>query len=326
MTNQELFDQKVERFLKKQMSPDEERSFKEELSSDPEKLARAKVLALAVKEMKSSQSAKDQKVVNAVANTDNESLERMADGSFMADFDEKVETFLKGLMSKEEEKSFFAQLNSNSELKDRAKVMALAIERMQKEGYEKDQAIVDKIKSTDMDTLKKIAYPKKPKVVRMIPIRRYFAIAASILLLAGFFGVYQYDTYQTKATYGDFAEYTSTLNSSLTARSQETLSDSIVIQELNSLFTLVQKGDSIDYAINQLSIYSNYQEIEDNEVYKDNSAYIDWNLAMAYLQKGEKKDAKRVLGKLISEHKGQPIADKAQNVLDKLQKVGWFNW
>ena len=325
MTNQELFDQKVERFLKKQMSPDEERSFKEELSSDPEKLARAKVLALAVKEMKSSQSAKDQKVVNAVANTDNESLERMADGSFMADFDEKVETFLKGLMSKEEEKSFFAQLNSNSELKDRAKVMALAIERMQKEGYEKDQAIVDKIKNTDMDTLKKIAYPNA-KVVRMIPIRRYLAIAASILLFAGFFGVYQYDTYQTKATYGDFAEYTSTLNSSLTARSQETLSDSIVIQELNSLFTLVQKGDSIDYAINQLSIYSNYQEIEDNEVYKDNSAYIDWNLAMAYLQKGEKKDAKRVLGKLISEHKGQPIAEKAQNVLDKLQKVGWFNW
>lgn len=322
MTNQELFDQKVERFLKKQMSPDEERSFKEELSSDPEKLARAKVLALAVKEMKSSQSAKDQKVVNAVANTDNESLERMADGSFMADFDEKVETFLKGLMSKEEEKSFFAQLNSNSELKDRAKVMALAIERMQKEGYEKDQAIVDKIKSTDMDTLRKIAYPK----ARVVPLIRYFAIAASILLFAGFFGVYQYDTYQTKATYGDFAEYTSTLNSSLTARSQETLSDSIVIQELNSLFTLVQKGDSIDYAINQLSIYSNYQEIEDNEVYKDNSAYIDWNLAMAYLQKGEKKDAKRVLGKLISEHKGQPIADKAQNVLDKLQKVGWFNW
>ena len=322
MTNQELFDQKVERFLKKQMSPDEERSFKEELSSDPEKLARAKVLALAVKEMKSSQSAKDQKVVNAVANTDNESLERMADGSFMADFDEKVETFLKGLMSKEEEKLFFAQLNSNSEFKDRAKVMALAIERMQKEGYEKDQAIVDKIKSTDMDTLRKIAYPK----AKVVPLIRYFAIAASILLLAGFFGVYQYDTYQTKATYGYFAEYTSTLNSSLTARSQETLSDSIVIQELNSLFTLVQKGDSIDYAINQLSIYSNYQEIEDNEVYKDNSAYIDWNLAMAYLQKGEKKDAKRVLGKLISEHKGQPIADKAQNVLDKLEKVGWFNW
>ena len=325
MTNQELFDQKVERFLKKQMSPEEERSFKEELSSDPEKLARAKVLALAVKEMKSSQSAKDQKVVNAVANMDNESLERMADGSFMADFDEKVEAFLKGLMSKEEEKLFLAQLNSNSEFKDRAKVMALAIERMQKEGYEKDQAIVDKIKSTDMDTLRKIAYPNA-KVVRMIPIRRYLAIAASILLLVGFFGVYQYDTYQTKAIYGDFAEYTSTLNSSLTARSPETLSDSIVIQELNSLFTLVQKGDSIDYAINQLSIYSNYQEIENNEVYKDHSAYIDWNLAMAYLQKGEKKDAKRVLGKLISEHKGQPIADKAQNVLDKLQKVGWFNW
>ena len=172
------------------------------------------------------------------------------------------------------------------------------------------------------DTLRKIAYPK----ARVVPLIRYFAIAASILLFAGFFGVYQYDTYQTKATYGDFAEYTSTLNSSLTARSQETLSDSIVIQELNSLFTLVQKGDSIDYAINQLSIYSNYQEIEDNEVYKDNSAYIDWNLAMAYLQKGEKKDAKRVLSKLISEHKGQPSADKAQNVLDKLQKVGWFNW
>lgn len=324
MTNQELFDQKVERFLKKQMSPDEERSFKEELSSDPVKLARAKVLALTVKEMKSSQSAKDQKVVNAVANMDNESLERMADGSFMADFDEKVETFLKGLMSKEEEKSFFTQLNSNSEFKDRAKVMALAIERMQKEGYEKDQAIVDKIKSTDMDTLRKIAYPKA-KVVSMIPIRRYLAIAASILLLAGFFGVYQYDTYQTKATYGDFAEYTSTLNRSLTPRSPETPTDSIVIQELNSLFTLVQKGDSIDYAINQLSIYSNYQEIEDNEVYKDHSAYIDWNLAMAYLQKGEKKDAKRVLGKLISEHKGQPIADKAQSVLDKLQKVGLFN-
>jgi polyhydroxyalkanoate synthesis regulator phasin len=79
----------------------------------------------------------------------------------MANFDERMELFLKGKMNQEEEKDLFEDLKRNPDLEDRAKVMALAIDRMKESGRASDNAIVEKIKETDQETLEELAGIKR---------------------------------------------------------------------------------------------------------------------------------------------------------------------
>ena len=323
MHNEELFDQKIERFLKKQMTPEEESSFKEELASDQEKLARAKTMALAIQQMKDAGKEKDRKIILAVNEMEDDKLEKIADGSIMANFDERMELFLKGKMNKEEEKDLFEDLKRNPDLEDRAKVMALAIDRMKESGRASDYAIIEKIKDTDQETLEELAGIKRGgKTIVMI--RRVFAIAASILLLVGLFNAY--DARMTKDVYSNYATYTSDVNKSLTSRSKGMPSDQMVVQELNSLFKLVQDGDSLVYVVDKLSQYSSGIANKEYPDYEDYSADIDLNLAMAHIRIGNKKEAINVLKKLESEHQGTPIAEKAKEIRNQLQNTGLFNW
>ena len=323
MHNEELFDQKIERFLKKQMTPEEESSFKEELASDQEKLARAKTMALAIQQMKDAGKEKDRKIILAVNEMEDDKLEKIADGSIMANFDERMELFLKGKMNQEEEKDLFEDLKRNPDLEDRAKVMALAIDRMKESGRASDYAIIEKIKETDQETLEELAGIKRGgKTIVMI--RRVFAIAASILLLVGLFNAY--DARMTKDVYINYATYTSDVNKSLTSRSKGMPSDQMVVQELNSLFKLVQDGDSLVYVVDKLSQYSSGIANKEYPDYEDYSADIDLNLAMAHIRIGNKKEAINVLKKLESEHQGTPIAEKAKEIRNQLQNTGLFNW
>jgi hypothetical protein len=328
MLNEELFDQKIERFLKKQMTPDEERSFKEELASDPEKLARAKAMALAIQQMKKAGKDNDQRIIATVNEMEDNKLDRVADGSVMADFDERVELFLKGLMSPEEEKAFFEDLKSFPELENRAKIMSLVIDRMREDGRAKDDAIIEKIKNTDQETLERLAKSiGGGTTAKVVMIRRILAVAASILLLVGLFeGYNMYDVSRTKGVYDSYAAYSSDFNNTLTSRSKGTPSDSVVVQELKSLFLLVQKGDSLEYVTEKLSLYSSGISSKKYPNYEEYAANIDWNLAMAHLRNGNRKEAIAVLQKLANEQKGTPIADKANELLKQLKKMGLLNW
>lgn len=319
MLNEELFDQKVERFLKKQMSPEEERLFKDELASDPEKLDRAKAIALAIRQMKISLKEKDEKIVAAIKETDNQTLHDIVNESFTSEFDERVESFLKGQMSEQEEKSFFADLKNYPDLELRAKVMALALQQMKESAKDKDMAIIEKIRNTDMKTLEAIVKGNNSGGnggARIITLRRFMAIAASILLIIGFYDYHV--SSQTKSLFDEQASFTAQLNQSLTSRSKGTASDSIIVKEISNIFALVQNGDSIDYAIDCLTSYSDSK-------YDDYRADIDWNLAMAYVRDGNRKQAKLILQRIIEKQTGLPIADKAQEVLEKINDIGLFN-
>jgi hypothetical protein len=317
MHNEELFDQKVERFLKKQMSPEEERLFKEELASDNEKLARAKTMALAIRQMKDAHKEKDERIVETIQKTEDSVLQKIVDGSFPVDFDERVECYLKGMMSQSEERSFFDELKKHPDLELRAKVMALAVEQMKSTTKAKDEAIIEKIKNTDMKTLEKMVRGKNGgAVIVSLFSRRVLAMAASVLFIIGlFFSYNQYDISQTKNVYNKYASYTDGFNQTMKTRSKISESDSITSYKLSTLFALVQRGDSIDYVIEELKTYPKTEGFQ---------VEIEWNLAMAYLRNGNKKDAKLILQGIAKNYTGQNIAKKAQEVLDEINNIGLF--
>lgn len=65
-SNYEIFDAKVDKFLRHQMTTQEEQQFKAELASDPELASRAKTMALMIKSMQTVGLQQDQKLVDEI--------------------------------------------------------------------------------------------------------------------------------------------------------------------------------------------------------------------------------------------------------------------
>ena len=309
MKNEELFDQRVELFLKKQMTDKEELEFKKELSSDPEKLSRAKIIALAVKQMKSASKSEDVNIVNSIKSMPHDKYEDVVNGKFISNFDEEVTRFLKGQMNAEEEKAFRNKVESSSELSLRAKTIALAISQMKNSHKASDEEVINAIKRTDNFVLKKLAGFRH----KYITLKWTVGIAASLLLLFGV-GFHQSDIQQTK----DLGNAYGGMFCDVQSISRGSVADSIVIDRLSDTFRQIQNGDSLSVAINFLTrVYDGYSN-KDFAGYEDYDAYIAWNLAIAHLKMGHKKQAKPILLKLINDYNGTPLSKKAKELVDKL--------
>lgn len=295
--NQESFDSRVERFLKNQMSPEEEALFLEELHSDKDKLNRAQTIALAIKEMQNGKNS-DSEIVEEMSAMNETEFKQYVVENNGEEFDLIVERFLKGQMEQSEEVAFKAALESSLELRERAQTIALTIERMRSEGRQSDKEMIQAIKEADLKALKKLI-----GIVPGINWGKVISIAASILLVIGVgLGV---NTRQNQINnLKNYVDYTTI--------SRSHSSDNDKLQDWsNALQTDTVSQETIDLVK------------KDEVFYRENSAIIDWNLAVYYLKNGNTKDAKFYLNKLINEHEGEVIAEKAEDVLLRMNKI-WF--
>lgn len=348
MKNKELFDHEVERFLRKEMSAEEETAFKRELASDPQKLSRAKAIAFAIKQMKNSAKANDTCVVKNIKDTDENTYKKIVSGEFELKFDDRVNLYLKSQMSKKEEQEFLKELAASPELLLRAKAIAFAVSQMKGHGKEHDEKIIEAIKKIPMKDLKKLIpnplvlqCAKKARIqylgtetqavngigifevakridlrdrrtgsIRQHKVLRWcIGVAASFLILFG--GFHLYDINHTKGlgnSYGNVFNSQQMLSRSV--------SDTIVTSKLATMFSYVQKGDSLSVAIDFLS--KAYEADGKYSIYKDYNDCISWNLAIAYLKDGNKKKAKKILERIPLEYPDTPLATKAKELLEEL--------
>ena len=356
----ELFDQKVEQFLKKQMSSEEEQQFKEELTSDREKLERAQAIALVVKQMKNKTKDKDVRLVETMQKINEEQVDPIVVHSDIEDFDHRVDRYLRNLMTDEEKEQFMEELNSSSELRERARTIALTIQQMKTTSREEDEKILAAIKSillinsvaafrlpdsaknaakiildksaseeSDTDesgegTSIRVAQADTPTKQKPLFSLRILAIAASLLILAGFFGISQYDVSQVRSITPQYEQFTSEMNNQMLSRSKGSSEDKETIKMLSDYFENIRNGDYLNETIDNLEkIANNYKTVEFAS-YEEYSSYIDWNLAIAYLKDGNKKKAKLVLNRLIQNHSDEPIADKAKELIEKINDISLF--
>ena len=78
MINYEEFDERVERFLRRQMTSEEEQSLKSELASDPEKKDRARVMALMIKTMQQEGQKQDLAIIDDIRGMDEAQFRKAA--------------------------------------------------------------------------------------------------------------------------------------------------------------------------------------------------------------------------------------------------------
>lgn len=188
--------------------------------------------------------------------------------------EERINRYLHGEMTLEEESTFESDLQKDDTLKRQAESMARIVKGMKVLGDEYDKQFVEQMKASS---------EKKATPVRWISIAASFAI----ILTVG------YHIYDYSATTGLGREYASAFPTSSIIRGEE---DKDVSETLTALFDNVANGQDLDNTIEQLEKLWTLSQSDTYNGYTTYEPYIGWNLAIAHLRNNDKKEAKDVLG------------------------------
>ena len=308
----EDFDKRVERFLKKQLTHEEELAFIEALKADKALLERAKTLALAIDEMGKLRSSRDVAVIKGIAALDEKAYQAAIwSNDQMSHFDDLTNRFLKKQLTPEEEAQYLNKLKEIPALRERAQVIALAVEQMGEVSKEASRDIIGRIGKQSETAYRRTA--KLPaKQVRLWPRVARYAAAASVIFFVGF-GGYKYYQYDQTISLG--AEYYQPMDAIYRSPEDNTL------KELAKVFKNVETGDNLTETIAQLR---KFYSLAKSDEYSDYSLYtvdIAWNLAVAHLKNNDRKEAIKVLEEIIQYNQGKAIADKAAELIKKIEKI-----
>lgn len=211
--------------------------------------------------------------------------------------EERINRYLHGEMSSEEESVFEADLQKDNALKQQAESMARIVKGMEVVGKEHDKQLLEKMKASS---------GKKTSSLRWI------SIAASIALV---FTV-SYFVYDYSATTRLGKEYAYAFPVSEVIRGEE---DEDVVNTLTLLFDNVANGKDLDNTIKQLEELWALAQSDTYNGYTTYEPYIGWNLAIAHLRNNDKKEAKAVLVQLQTMYpEGTAIGDKAAELQKKI--------
>ena len=312
MNSMEDFDKRVERFLKKQLTHEEELAFIEALKADKALLERAKTLALAIDEMGKLRSERDAAVIKDIASFDEKAYQTAIwSNDQMSHFDDLTNRFLKKQLTPEEGTQYLNKLREIPALRKRSQVIALAVEQMGDISSEASKYLIGRIGKQSEAAFRKAAH-LPAKQVRLWPRMARYAAAASVIFFVGF-GGYKYYQYDQTISLG--AEYYQPMDAIYRSPEDNTL------KELAKVFKNVETGDNLTETIAQLR---KFYSLAKSDEYSDYSLYtvdIAWNLAVAHLKNNDRKEAIKVLEEIIQDNQGKAIADKAAELIKKIEKI-----
>ena len=201
--------------------------------------------------------------------------------------EERVNHYLRGEMTPEEESAFEADLLKDDTLKRQAESMARIVKGMKCIGDKHDKQLVEQMKSSS----ERKAFP-----VRWISVAASFAL----ILTVG------YHVYEYSATTGLGREYASAFPTSSIIRGEE---DKDVSGTLTSLFDNVANGEDLDNTIDQLEKLWTLAQSDTYNGYTTYAPYIGQNLAIAHLRNNNKKRAKVVLSAIKDRYSDNDAID-----------------
>lgn len=211
--------------------------------------------------------------------------------------EERINRYLHGEMTPEEESAFESDLQKDDTLKRQAESMARIVKEMNVLGDEHDKHLVEQMKASS---------EKKTSPVRWISIAASFAL----ILTVG------YHIYDYSATTGLGREYASAFPTSSIIRGEE---DKDVSETLAVLFDNVANGEDLDSTIDQLKKLWAISQSDTYNGYTTYEPYIGWNLAISHLRNNDKKEAKTILKQLQTSYpEGTAIGDKVTELLKKI--------
>lgn len=217
--------------------------------------------------------------------------------------EERIECFLRGEMTSEEERRFLEELDKNSELRENALVRARLIKGMKQVDADVVQAFRN-IDIKDVETIVKRSSRKKSSI-------HWYAIAASFVAVL-FVGYQSYDYYKITSLGKEYAmEFP--INSIVRGTS-----DSNVEQELAMLFENIIDADNLDNTTTRLAYLWEMANQNTYNEYTDYAPYIGWYLSVGYLKDYEKEKAKDILEDMFALYSDMSIKENILKLLDEL--------
>lgn len=230
--------------------------------------------------------------------------------------DNRIEAYLKGQMSAEEEQSFLKEVKNNPELKDKAIIMARLVKGLKQVGAEQDREFLNVILASNRQDVNMAAYNAthtKAKVISFTRTVKWLSIAASVICIV-WLGL-SYNSYKNTTALGN--EYDDVFTSDIIVRGQETQTEAE--KKLLGLFSNVRDNKKIDETIHELTLCWELSTMDTYNDYTGFSAEIGWNLAIAHLKNNDRKEAQKVLEKIISiSEEDSSISLKAKELLGQL--------
>ena len=210
--------------------------------------------------------------------------------------DERIEAFLRGEMSTEEEAVFKQEIRQNPELRSRAMAMTSLIKGLHVQNSAKEATIIKE------NTAKS----------RVRPLLYWACSVAAVFAIV--FGVYKDHRYRmldaTVSPY--YTEY------DMSDVSRGDL-DSVTTAHLYDLFIKIQENRSVSDIIKELEPI--YNSLDTDFTYNAFANDIVWNLALAYVKDDQIDKAIAVLQKLKDFNPDTPIYNKADELIKKLQDL-----
>ena len=210
--------------------------------------------------------------------------------------DERIEAFLRGAMSSEEDTAFKQEIRQNSELRSRAMAMTSLIKGLHDQNSAKETAIIKE------NTVKS----------KIRPLLYWACSVAAVLVIA--FGIYKEHRYRMLDALVSpyYTEY------DMSDASRGDL-DTVTISHLYDLFIQIQENRSVSDIIKELEpIYNSFDE---NFTYNAYANDIAWNLALAYVKDDQIDKTITILQKIKADNPDTPIYNKADELIKKLQEL-----
>lgn len=213
--------------------------------------------------------------------------------------DERIERYLHGEMTPEEESLFEKDIANDDTLRRQAEAMARIVKGMEVVGGEQDRMMIEKMKAANGE--------------RLAPVW-WMSIAASLVIIFTV-GYHFYDRSQTIGLGQQYAYVFSTETETL-IRGEE---NEDVANKLDELFDNAAIGKDLDNTIKQLD---ELWALSKSDTYNDYTTYepfIGWNLAIAHLHNNDKKKATSVLEELAKMYpEGTALGDKIKELINRI--------
>ncbi len=218
------------------------------------------------------------------------------DDILMDGIDERIETFLRGKMTAEEEAAFKQEIRQNPEMRNRAMAMTSLIKGLHDQNSAREATII-KENSTKS---------------RVRPILWWACSVAAVFAI--FFGIYKDHRYRmlNAAVSPYYTEY----DMSDISRGDV---DSATVAHLYVLFTQIQGNRNVSDIIKELEPI--YNSLDADFTYNAYANDIAWNLALAYVKNDQIDKAIAVLQKLKDFNPDTPIYIEADELIKKLQDL-----
>lgn len=256
---------------------------------------------------------------------------------------ERIEKYLKGQLSPEEEHAFREELKTDKALRDEVLATALMIKNMKQQIKEKEQAILEEVKSNkesrepafkeirgkavEMNTAEKDA--EAPDVSSQSaaskPVHRnrwyYWASSIAAVLIVGLFAVKPiYFNYKSNQMISqNYVQWSPREEGTTKGASRgEVQAGEDVVAELSELFDNVGQGK--DMKMTTYRLEKALKECETDYEYYQYTSDIVWYLALAYIQENQFGKARTALEAIV-ESEDSDYSEQAEKLYKEIENM-----